>query len=783
MAARALIIAIENYPQAEAGVARTLPGTLQAGLDFRAWLEDKWRSEGRKASDTQIIFCSEPPQAGHTGADRVDIVKALFQLKQDGRNMTEELYVFFSGHGFAFVDSGRRADMIISADFVNADISGDSCHNLDQIISWLRGHMGPGQHFYFVDACRNSLSGNQISQGADLRWDPQAAPEASTFALQSTAAGAAAAAQSAFPALLLAGLRGKGRAKVWEAGLKDAMVVKYESLRLFLKSSATRDQKITSNVEGEVGEGEAVLATLRPIPHCTCTIEIVGAAPTDSGSVLIKRGRATVGETTRFTETPPAIPLEPDSYSVSVSLNGGTVTPDTAVTVDLFDDQVLRFTKGAPKVDGGGPSPPSIPPSGPDGTTAELTVIVPPDAELSLRRVETGSVDVLKTSATLRRPAGGYIAILRGKDNLVKRKEVDVVIGEAVSLDLADWQNSVPHRSIAALLPQYGGSPDFSESLGGVITDPDLGLWLALVGGGRLLGSQGDYSKLAHFPLHDFSGEVPGASPIYVLAGFEDPTTVLQVSAARPRQRWQPATQPNSMPGIREAYFAVEPGPQLVSFRIANDPSYTIASAASPNRGTLVTVTLDEQKQFVVSQYLLPLGHLASELPTEVRQRIQSRNHLSDVRFLAKASRAFRKRRNLEREFQGSELLELLYAKWLDPIGSAIASYELIRRGKEPRLIADVVDNMLRFFPDLPDALALARLTGRSVDRPKGPPLFFDGLRAFPDYPDWLPLPATHLDFNSSWTAWRAAVETDLPALNAHRAPKRGQTLDTRSQS
>ena len=70
MAVRALVVAIENYPAVKVGgIAKTLDGTLAAGLAFRDWLVAKWQSEGQ--TDTQLIFCSDPPQPGGTGATRM----------------------------------------------------------------------------------------------------------------------------------------------------------------------------------------------------------------------------------------------------------------------------------------------------------------------------------------------------------------------------------------------------------------------------------------------------------------------------------------------------------------------------------------------------------------------------------------------------------------------------------------------------------------------------------------------------------------------------------------
>src|SRR4051812_4592574 len=105
MAARALIIAIEDYPAVEGGgIAKKLRGTLQAGLNFKEWLLQKWQAEGRAEGDWQLLFCSEPKQRDGTGATRKNIFDALMKLKNDGAGATEELYFFFSGHGFSFVE-------------------------------------------------------------------------------------------------------------------------------------------------------------------------------------------------------------------------------------------------------------------------------------------------------------------------------------------------------------------------------------------------------------------------------------------------------------------------------------------------------------------------------------------------------------------------------------------------------------------------------------------------------------------------------------------------------
>jgi len=688
MAARALIIAIQNYPDA-VGMATSLPGTLQAGLDFQKWLLAKLTAENR-AADAQILFCSEPRQPGGNGATRADVLNSLDQLKLTGRGATEELFVFYSGHGFAFIEKpGSRADVVITSDFRNNRISGDCCLNLDQIVTWLRDHLGPGAHYFFIDACRNKLNGSQVTVGSLLPTDLNAMPEASSFVLQSTVDGAVATVGDAFPKTLLEGLRGRGTAKAWDPKVETAMFVRYDSLRRFLKDALESKQPITSKVSGELGESDAVFAKIEPVPIVKCTIAIAGRLAGDLCTVIVKRARAAADPPRDLGAASPPLELQPDSYTLSVKIKDASVVP-SVTTVELYEDQTLRFQKQAAGAVA----------FGFESTRSDPT----PDTSVPLKP-------------------------------------------------------SIPHMSISSRLPGGNDGLEFSESLGGPVADTDLNLWLALLGGGRILGSQGDYSKIAGFPLHNFSNEPAAASPVYVLAGFEDPDTKLQVSISDGATgHWQEATQPGGMPGICEAYSVAQRGLTLVSFRLAGELAYTVASLASPNRGTLITLTLDDDGEFCVSQYLLPLGHLIGQLPEEVRARLKWRNHLSDVRFLAQASGAFRKRRNVFKEqLSRRELLDLLNAKWLDPIAASLASYELLRRG-ETKPMAKVVGNMQRFFPDFPDTFALAKLIGEVAPRPACPPLFFDGLRAFPDYAEWLPLPASHLDFTSPWTAWRAAV-------------------------
>jgi hypothetical protein len=100
----------------------------------------------------------------------------------------------------------------------------------------------------------------------------------------------------------------------------------------------------------------------------------------------------------------------------------------------------------------------------------------------------------------------------------------------------------------------------------------------------------------------------------------------------------------------------------------------------------------------------------------------------------------------------------LTEGRWVDPIMTAIAAYELVRAGLTPgsRGTAERLVALLRDHFKSPDAEALAKLLGRPWQQPPAPPAMLDGVMAL-DGP--LPLPAAHLDYESPWTVWRGAVK------------------------
>jgi hypothetical protein len=745
---RALIIGIEDYPSVSDGsIDAKLPGTLGSALAFRDWLSAKWDAEQVAAADRQLIFCSEPIVQGGRPAARDDILQALLDLRSSGQNATEEFFFFFSGHGFSFVSPGARADMLIASNYKSMDLSGASaCLNLDQTVYWLRQELGPGWQYYFVDACRNQLDGTKIAAGPlGLPNNPQTTGEATSFLLQSTIPAATAAVDGKFSSELMAGLKGRSTAKTWDETDADAMLVRYDTLRAYVRERM-KTQRIYNKVEGEGGEADGIIARLKPAPSSKCEVRIEGSARSVSGFIEIV-GRRTGRRRTALSGTSTQLDLKPDRYAVNIDLDEGHLR-DNGREVTVLDDQVLTFQF----------DPVKSAPTFRESMRTFSDIVVPGGASIELHELITGERQIFRSGMPRAVPDGRYAATLRDRDDRVVKSDV-VVVGQGQVVDVTDWSNSPPQTTIATRLPNKQGAVLFSETLAPV-SDPDLGIWLALLGGGRILDGidQRTYSKIAALPLHDFAAEVPGSSPLYLLAGFDDPATRLMVGVSAPGEGtiWKDAAQPGDLAGIRECYLPRQAGSQLVSLRIGDAPVYTVGSLASQNRATLMTLTLDEDEAPLVSQYLLPLGRLVGHLHPFIVSRLAGRNHLSDVKMLAQSVRAFRNRRDVSRSLPEFALESILNANWVDPVASALAAYELIRRGRTQRL-AEVVHNLTTYFPELPDGAALTRRAGLG-DVPYRPtPLFLDGLRAFEHIEQKLPLPAANLDYTSPWTAWREA--------------------------
>jgi Caspase domain len=184
----ALIVAVENYPKLASGWARQLPGTNQAGRDFRDWV-----TQVKKVPASNIIGCAEAACTWRTtGNTRQEIVDAFTNLVTRARDQADEVYIFFSGHGIGFDEDPFEPaiDLLIGSEFSDPSTSGGACLPVQEIREKLRAALGPGRHSYFINACRNPLGKTEISPAnLGVVWGRSTLGNATTFVLFSTAPG------------------------------------------------------------------------------------------------------------------------------------------------------------------------------------------------------------------------------------------------------------------------------------------------------------------------------------------------------------------------------------------------------------------------------------------------------------------------------------------------------------------------------------------------------------------------------------------------------------------
>jgi hypothetical protein len=744
MAIRALIFGVENYAKSE-GLSKKLEGTLENARGFEQWVLQK---KGAQRSD--VWFFPDPTKD--------EIASAFRDLVDQGKRNTEELYVFFSGHGFTFDDQPLRrkaADVVVGSEFKNLSDSGGACLRLDEIQTALYNNLGFGTHFYFIDACRNTVSSGKVSPGT-LGWVRDVIENGDTniFTLFSTERGSTAATESGFATVLVEGLAGRSRAKVRD-GLK--MVVTFHSLRDYL------EKKLQQPVQVDPGNGPGRILEIKPIPTYRCEVHVDGADSKDVFTLEVNNAlsqrivgpKTFQGLRTDFTQGP-------DDYYVQVSHPEFIVSPTVPLFADLYEDCVVKFTRGDAEgpVRAGAQPPPANPP--------DVTLSGPSNSRIVIRNIATGDVseDVGKFSGPL--AAGTYEVSLREPGwTSVRKRTLEVKPGEQISLNVGARRSTPVRDGIVAAIPGQhdNSSVDFSESLGPMANE-DLGLWVSLMGASRIVREWGDFSKLRGLPLEKFEDVKPGDSPSYLLLAMETLPKRVEVAVHDfgKGPEWRSLSMIDSLPGVFQFRSNTGAGPHLVSIRTPGNASFTTVIYCLANRATLFAVAGETNGETRIHQYMLPLARLVENLSQLERDR-QSNNPLEAVRFIALAQ----KQMSLRRPLVGSLVaaapnvwFDLLHGKWFDPVMGLMAAYALART-REFSMVphgmgTEVLGNLRKSFPELPDVEIVAKLAKAPYVVPTRSPLFLEGVVGLGEEEVRLPLPRGRMDFRGPWVTWISAV-------------------------
>jgi len=793
---RGLIIAIENYPASEGLFSRTLSGTHQAAKDFYRWLVDVKKldrasificSDGSLQDPEHPITLSRPDGSSVTlvaGASRSEVIRAITSLIDVGQDQTEELYVYFSGHGFGYQISQYQlgVDVLITSEFHKQADSGGACLKLDELRARLYMSVGGRDHYYIIDACRNVVTEGAI-QVLGLGISPPLAQLGfpTMYTLYSVRYGESAPLNAKFPTALKSGLSGTGHAKGWVGG---EMYVKFDLLCDYV-DDASKPPRIDSRREGN-GSGTLVKLPLQSVLS-DCVVTVDGASANDRFELETISGLTSKHDT--FTGPSFSMKLEPNDRTYSFRLTSGGTTyelydPPPTVVLDFYASCVLKFR----------------PLSGAElekekeahaalghAVDAELSVtfepftsdVVPsnsPEWQVDLESLQTGKVIPLQrgvgqTKQSL--PSGAYVARLREDGVTAARKLVRLQPGATQTLDLVHRESTPIQAGILQAVnsdPQVP-VPDFSETLGPT-AHWDLQLWLAYLGAAHIMKRPDMYYKLGQISLDSLDDVSAGQSVAFVLAvapGGAPKFAVHQGSSVS----WSEMNAVGPVPDLYQGRLPLHPGSTLISILRPELPPLTFASGGLPNRATLFVLAPDVSGRLGVQQFFLPLSYLPQQGEEWWdRDPRSSPSNLKLVGLISLAQRRFALRKPVAPGQGKMQQIweQLLQSEWTDPVFGLLALYDTVRTGVpyDSRFSTEgVLRNLTRDFRELPDVAILRRIITKQSDlKLNGVPLFLDGLLASRLSDELLPLPTSDLDFNSSYTSWRNAV-TPVTAQHA----------------
>ncbi len=749
---RALIIAIEDYPNSTA-LAQQLPGTNKDAEAFRNWLISQ-----KKVDEANILACAGPACTWRTtGTTHDEIVAELQKLAQRWKDENnDELYFYFSGHGFSYEADKEtiQIDVFVASDFVDTDNSGDACLQFQEIQMKLWASLGPGNHYYFIDACRNPISRDDIEvTNLGKKFPVSSRGKSKYYTLYSTALGQVAKVNSGFTRLLLQGLNGGGTAKKWEAG---KMYVTFERLRDYLKAKL-RNQEIDSSIKAD---GDGFIMELKPVPEYDCEIKIANAAAGDS--FTLKVSNELMDKSHQFQGDSFKVSLKPFDYYLEVthpSANVIQIDPPPPGPLSLFDPVVVRFQKKTITRSG------SKPPQDPAAREAKVAIEAAPGVEVHLVHENSGASFSDTGGLRASVPPGKYIAQALERGVPIQTTSISIEPGKELVFDLLERSKSEVREKMLKSLSHSGSSryAEFSETLG-QMANWDLSLWLSIFGASHIVSDPERFSMLKQLPIEDFSDVKQGDSPVYLLAGFEKSKGPFDVALGDgAKVSWAPLKKVKTLVGVYEKRINAKPGSHLLSLRIEKQSPATMAVYCLPNRATFIAFAEDPEGRLKIHQYLLPIYRLFQYLDSQVLEYLDN-NPLSLVRTMALAQSRFANNHQVTPPDNTQEKRDwdaLMFGKWLDPIMSLIACYEIIRRGqatKNMEKLTVVIRNLRRYFPGIPDTEVIAGLLGQKAGKVSGAPLLLDGLLAIDDSEETLPLPESKLDYASPWTTWRGAV-------------------------
>ena len=649
------------------------------------------------------------------------------------KKIVDRLFVHYAGHGLlAFSDAARSLPRtaLVPVDVDDLDENGDLLIDLDSVLSRLR-FSGPDEQFFFIDACRNLAYEEHPDATTALGWkaQPLGAERKQAIFYAVPPLGQAQGERDGRGVMtqhLIEALRGRGIALDYSDELRS-YVVSPESVAAYVK-------KRVFEAVGPVPlwKLKYSLPTLDHREPKTGPIRVVASPPDAEITVFVDPSEAQDVTNVELTQMDLAVcswppnaysrpfSVKPRRYWLEANSSAGTPEPvqmridvreerEARIVIRPPGEQILQMrSPGEP-----GPSAPKVL-TRPDDRTffrePEPGAVIRASALEAQAIVELEQLDPPYTRWTSRhdlkrtvQPGPYRIRFRLGPD----------VYSES-ELDIRD-------RSVVDVTPTIGASPLLQDMLD--VYEPPTDAIISETIGPIQAGVLQTMLPILGIKAFDTTGEL--------FHRFDSLVPYLDPSDYRPRpmsivvavdgNRWEvPWT--DILASIR---CDTEYDGELQEFRLQAIPNGRIGLAVGTAPGTSFLVRIESphlgsvrasvgsvaERATVVSLAVRPDGSFdfaqnVLRIPgVEYQEPVPRVQYGRMVRQMQLGQKLYESGELVEQWSNGDEFRELFEAKWTDPILSCMAYYAWIDAGR-PDGVGDpqqVVDNLVEYFPDLPD--------------------------------------------------------------------------------
>ncbi len=760
MKSAAVIIGIDDYPNPD----HKLTSPVNDAIAIRQALLDLGL-----AADADITLLTAPVQAAGQPLPTRKVISRTMQAFYTNPEAYDRLYFFYSGHGLlAFADGARTLvrNALMPVDVQDPLEDFADLINFDELRELLR-YNGPREQFYFVDACRE-LSYKECPGVTSLGWGSRGTLgqdncQSTLFAVapQGFAAGRVGD-LGRMTSHLLDALRSETLAVQFveseEENQPGGWGITMRSLAEYVKFKV--EEELAKEPQWKRNYNTPRLEDLDPVPgpvrgfahapETNLAVHIVpDAMATGTRVVLSYHGIPVEGCCLPPRGNHEVFRLKPQVYWLEAESRAGEVKPakfrldarrvqEARIEVSALEPEMSFGLPGDP-----GPGEPSAPvdltPAQPfeelrSARRGEQTTRVIARANEPVVAIELESMD--STRPKIERfgsmdeevPPGTYRIRFRLGQDVFNEKEICLRPGDTLSI--APTVAATPLVSECLGLDAHTHLPPsvvISESIG----DMQAGVLNTLL---PIIGIKP--FDVHHELFHQFEGLIQMRAPEefdlrplsvvlaldgnnwtapleqvlqslscrLVSSGGGDAQALALVPLRQRGVRGQWTTGPG-LDRVAAALTKAPAAPAWLEFSTPHFGSYRLAVGALDQRATVITLLLRSDGVLDITQNLLRLPGREALYQQETVPYVSYGRMLRELQM---GQQLYKSSEMLELQRSGLGM-ELVYAKWTDPVLGCMAFYawqaEVARTGENQQgLYRQTAENLNRFFPGLPDS-------------------------------------------------------------------------------